>query len=366
MSRKPRQRATSTEQADTLTDIAMPDARQTAEDAGLRYMGDDGPGITRRKQGKGFCYRDAKGAVIRDEKVLARIRSLVIPPAWQDVWICPRANGHIQATGRDLRGRKQYRYHPKFREIRDSNKFDHMIEFATALPAIRARIDADLSRRGLPRDKVLATIVRLLETTMIRVGNVDYAKQNQSYGLTTLKDKHVSISGGELRFQFKGKSGKEWRLRIHDRRIARIVKASQDLPGQQLFQYIDADGDRREVCSDDINAYLKQISAADFTTKHFRTWNGTVLAAAALAQCDPAESEAAAKRAIRQVVEGVAQRLGNTPAVCRKCYIHPDVFDSYAQGALTLPRSRRAGFSAEEAGVLVWLKNRSAERAKAA
>ncbi len=338
----------------------MPDGRQAAEDAGLRYMADDGPGITRRGQGKGFCYRDRRGQVIRDGKILGRIRSLAIPPAWRDVWICPSANGHVQATGRDARGRKQYRYHPRFREIRDSTKFDRMLEFAAALPAMRAQIDADLSRRGLPRDKVLATIVRLLETTMIRVGNADYAKQNQSYGLTTLKDRHVSVSGGELRFRFKGKSGKEWRLSIHDRRIARIVKASQDLPGQHLFQYLDADGQRREVCSDDINAYLKQISQADFTTKHFRTWNGTVLAAVALAEAKLPASDAAAKRVIRQAVESVAQRLGNTPAVCRKCYIHPAVLDSFADGSLTLPRSRRAGFSAEEAGVLAWLNRRLA------
>ena len=312
------------------------DPREAAENAGLRYVSDDQPGITRHRHGERFRYRDTKGKAIKDARTLDRIAKLAIPPAYTDVWICPRDNGHIQATGRDAKGRKQYRYHVRFREVRDSTKYEHMLEFAGALPSIRARIDEDLARRGLPREKVLATVVHLLETTMIRVGNADYAKQNKSYGLTTLQDRHVQVEGTELRFNFKGKSGKQWRLSLKDRRIAKIVKASQDLPGQHLFQYLDDSGAQHEVMSSDINAYLKDISGAEITAKDFRTWTGTVLADLALAEYEKVDSQAAAKRNVREAIEAVASRLVNTPTVCRKCYIHPEVLDSYLNEALVL------------------------------
>lgn len=347
------------------------DPQEAAESVGLVYVSDDQPGIKRQKRGKGFRYVLPSGKAVSDAKVLERIRKLAIPPAYQDVWICPKANGHLQATGRDAKGRKQYRYHPRFREIRDSTKYDHMFEFASALPALRARVDEDMRRRGLPREKVLATIVHLLETTMIRVGNADYAKQNKSYGLTTLKDQHVKVEGAELRFQFKGKSGKLWRLKVKDRRVARIVKASQDLPGQHLFQYLDDDGVQREVTSGDINAYLKEISGCDITAKDFRTWNGTVLAALALAEYEKVDSQAAAKRNIRAAIEAVAARLGNTPTICRKCYIHPEVFESYLSQSLSLEaldsveaelRDDVASLRPEEAVVLSFLQRRLSER----
>lgn len=317
-----------------VQETAIP--RDTAESAGLSYVSDDQPGIRRRKRGKGFGYLLPSGKPVTDPRTLARIRKLAIPPAYRDVWICQRADGHLQATGRDARGRKQYRYHPRFREVRDSTKYGHMLEFAAALPTIRARVDEDLARRGMPREKVLATVVRLLETTMIRVGNADYARTNKSYGLTTLRNRHVEVDGSQVRFRFKGKSGKEWRLKVQDRRVARIVKASQDLPGQHLFQYLDDDGAAREVTSGDINAYLKDISGADITAKDFRTWTGTVLAALALAECEACDSETAAKRNVKAAVEAVAARLGNTPTICRKCYIHPTVVEAYMAGKLAL------------------------------
>ncbi len=304
-------------------------------EAGLRYVSDDEPGIARRKHGKGFSYRSADGQPVSDAKTLARIRSLAIPPAYRDVWICADPDGHIQATGRDARGRKQYRYHPRFRALRDSTKFDHILEFAAALPAIRARIDADMKRRGLAREKVLGTVVHLLETTLIRVGNADYARQNKSFGLTTLRGRHVAIDGSEIRFQFKGKSGKQWRLKVRDRRIARIVRQIQDLPGQNLFQYLDEDGNRRAVTSGDVNAYLKDISGQEVTAKDFRTWNGTVLAAMALTARDEAGSPTEAQRHVREVVDTVARTLGNTPTICRKCYIHPDIIAGYLDGSLS-------------------------------
>lgn len=349
------------------------DPQEAAEIAGLRYVSDDEPGIKRQKRGKGFRYLGPDGNPVTDRDTLDRIRKLAIPPAYTDVWICATADGHIQATGRDAKGRKQYRYHPRFREVRDSTKYEHMLEFAAALPAIRARVDADMSRRGLPREKVLATIVHLLETTMIRVGNADYAKQNKSYGLTTLKDQHVSVEGSELRFRFKGKSGKLWKLKVKDRRVARIVKSSQDLPGQHLFQYIDDDGVQREVTSGDINAYLKEISGKEITAKDFRTWNGTVLAALALAEYEKFDSAAAAKRNIRSAIEAVAARLGNTPTICRKCYIHPEVFESYLSQSLTLEtlecveselRDELAELRPEEAVVLAFLQRRLSERSE--
>jgi DNA topoisomerase-1 len=343
------------------------DPRDAAESAGLTYVNDDEPGLRRRRAGKGFIYLDRKGNRVRDEKTLTRIKSLAIPPAYTDVWICPRASGHIQATGRDAKGRKQYRYHPKWREVRDSAKYEHVMEFAKALPALRERIAGDMAKRGLSRDKVLATVVHLLETTLIRVGNDDYAKQNKSYGLTTLRDKHVDIDGSDVQFNFKGKSGKVWHLNIRDRRVARIVKACQDLPGQELFQYLDETGERRDVTSADVNAYLREISGRDVTAKDFRTWAGTVLAAMALAEFEDFDSDARAKKNVRAAIESVAARLGNTPTICRTCYVHPEIVASYLDKALLLEirneveetlREDLASLRPEEAAVLTLLQQR--------
>lgn len=343
------------------------DPQDAAESAGLVYVNDSEPGIRRRRAGKGFSYRSPDGKTVKDKETLARIRSLAIPPAYTDVWICPDPNGHLQATGRDVRGRKQYRYHPRFREVRDSTKYERILDFAAALPALRARVDEDMSRRGMPREKVLATIVHLLETTMIRVGNADYAKQNKSHGLTTLNDRHVKVDGSQVRFRFKGKSGKEWNLGIRDRRVARIVKASQDLPGQHLFQYLDENGEQRSVTSGDVNAYLREISGTDITAKDFRTWTGTVLAALALAEYEKADSAAAAKRNVREAIEQVAATLGNTPTICRKCYVHPQVIDSYLSDDLALEiggeiakELNEPALRPEERQVLEFLKQRLA------
>ena len=312
------------------------DIRDAAREAGLRYVSDEEPGYRRKRSGRGFRYLDAAGSAVTDEAVLQRIRKLAIPPAYTDVWICRHANGHIQATGRDDKGRKQYRYHPDFREARESTKFAHMLDFAQALPALRRTVREHMGRRGLPREKVLATVVHLLEATLIRVGNDDYARQNRSYGLTTLRDPHVQVEGADLRFRFKGKSGKVWQLSLRDRRVAKIVKACQDLPGQELFQYLDEDGVQRDVTSADVNAYLREISGRDITAKDFRTWSGTVLAALALREFESFDSEAAAKKNVRAAIERVAERLGNTPTICRKCYIHPEILDCYLAGDLLL------------------------------
>jgi len=310
--------------------------RAAAVEAGLVYIDDGRPGLTRKRSGTGFRYLDAKGAPVRDKAVLTRIKALAIPPAYTDVWICPRRNGHIQATGRDAKGRKQYRYHPDFRQAREADKFSRIMAFANALPGIRQQVDADMKRPGLPREKVLGTVVHLLETTLIRVGNDDYARTNKSYGLTTLRDPHVRIEGSALSFRFRGKSGKTWDVSLKDRRVARIVKACQDLPGQELFQYLDADGTQRDVTSSDVNAYLREITGEDFTAKDFRTWAGTVLAALALRELESFDSDAAAKRNVRAAIESVAGRLGNTPTICRKCYIHPQILDCYLEGGLLL------------------------------
>jgi DNA topoisomerase I len=347
--------------------LAVVDPRDAAESAGLTYVSDEEPGIRRRKAGKGFAYLRPDGAKVRDPATLKRIRKLAIPPAYTDVWICPRADGHVQATGRDAKGRKQYRYHPAFREIRESTKYEHMLAFGRMLPAIRAKVQEHMALRGLPREKVLATIVNLLETTLIRIGNPDYARQNKSYGLTTLRDPHVKVNGSELRFRFKGKSGKEWRLQVKDRRVARIVRACQDLPGQHLFQYVDEEGERQAVTSSDVNAYLKEITGHDVTAKDFRTWAGTVLAAMALQEVEAFDSEAKAKKNIRAAIEQVAARLGNTPTICRKCYIHPEVLTSYVEGSLLLDvkqevenelRDELARLKPEEAAVLGLLQSR--------
>lgn len=343
------------------------DPRDAAESAGLLYVSDEEPGIRRRKAGKGFTYTRPGGGKVEDEPTLTRIRKLAIPPAYTDVWICTKANGHIQATGRDAKGRKQYRYHPRFREVRDSTKYEHMLEFAQSLPAIRAKVAEHMALRGLPREKVLATVVHLLENTLIRVGNDDYAKQNKSYGLTTLKNQHVKVDGSELRFSFKGKSGKTWRLQVKDRRIAKIVKACQDLPGQELFQYVGEEGKRHDVTSADVNAYLKEITGRDVTAKDFRTWAGTVLAALALQEFETFDNEAKAKKNIRAAIEHVSSRLGNTPTICRKCYIHPEVLTSYVEGGLLLEikneveeelRGELSTLKPEEAAVLTLLEAR--------
>jgi DNA topoisomerase-1 len=315
---------------------ALVDPRDAAKAVGLSYVSTDAPGLTRRRAGKGFSYRDADGHLVSDGATLARIRSLAIPPAWTRVWICDDPNGHIQALGQDQRGRRQYRYHPRFREVRDGLKFEHMIAFAEALPELRRRVAARMAAPGLGREKVLATVIHLLETTMIRVGNEAYAKETKSYGLTTLLNRHVKIEGAELKFHFKGKSGKIWRLGVHDRRIARIVRSCQELPGQHLFQYLDESGRRQAVTSADVNAYLKEISGADITAKDFRTWTGTVLVAKALAELETADSQARAKKNVTRAIERVSAMLGNTPTICRKCYVHPEIVSAYLDGGLLL------------------------------
>jgi DNA topoisomerase I len=348
-------------------EVSVPDSVQSAKSAGLRYVTDTRPGIRRKNSGAGMVYVDTDGRQIRDTELLARIKSLAIPPAWRNVWICPIAQGHVQATGLDAKGRKQYRYHPRWREVRDENKYDRMLQFAQVLPKIRARVERDLARAGLPREKILATVVRLLETTLIRVGNEEYARHNESFGLTTMRDRHVNVSGATLKFAFRGKSGVAHAIDLTDRRLAAIVKKSQDLPGYELFQYLDEDGTSRSIDASDVNAYLKEAAGDDFTAKDFRTWAGTVLAARALQAFQTFDSQAQAKRNVVQAIESVAKRLGNTKAVCRKCYIHPAVIAQYMDGALIETLSRRVKkelthalhrLSAEEAAVLALLQQR--------
>lgn len=310
------------------------DPEESAKAAGLRYINDLRPGIRRERVGDGFRYIDPKGNEVTDPKTLDRIKSLGIPPAYEDVWISPIANGHMQATGRDAKGRKQYRYHPRWRQVRDETKFERMLQFGAALPLIRQQTEEHLKLPGMPRLKVLATVVRLLETTLIRVGNDEYARQNKSYGLTTMRDKHVVIEGATVTFEFKGKSGKKHHISVEDRQLAKIVRKSRDLPGYELFQYIDEGGERRDVTSDDVNAYLREITGQEFTAKDFRTWAGTVLAALALQEFEAFDSEAQAKKNIVAAVKNVSERLGNTPSIARKSYIHPAVLDAYLEGAV--------------------------------
>lgn len=310
------------------------DPVQSSKAAGLRYVTDAKPGITRKKWRKSFRYFDADGNRITDEPTLKRIRSLVIPPAWTDVWICPIANGHLQATGRDARKRKQSRYHPRWREVRDETKYERMKLFGQALPKIREQVDKDLALPGLPREKVLATIVRLLETTSIRIGNEEYARENHSYGLTTLHNRHVDVEGAKVHFRFRGKSGKVHSIDLNDRRLARIVKKCQDLPGHELFQYLDEEGEQRAVDSADVNEYLRSITEEQFTAKDFRTWAGTVLACSLLRQFESCETQNQVKKNVIEAIKTVAQRLGNTPAVCRKCYVHPAVIETYMGGSM--------------------------------
>lgn len=343
-----------------------PTAEERARSVSLRYVSDEEPGIRRKGGPKRFSYRRPDGAELRDEKTLARIRALVIPPAWTDVWIAAQANAHLQATGRDERGRKQYRYHDRWAQTRDETKYGGLVAFARALPKLRARVDADLRKRSLSRERVIATIVWLLDNTMIRVGNPAYARDNKSFGLTTLRTRHVAVEGAKLRFAFKGKSGKEWRLQLTDRRMAKIMRSIQELPGQALFQYYDEERNKRSVTSSDVNDYLREAAEADFSSKHFRTWGGTVHAAILLGTTELPESKAAARRALNAAIDAVAARLGNTRSVCRACYIHPDIFAAWSEGVLTqeMLAARRSfrklpdGIDLEEMTVLRWLERR--------
>ena len=321
------------------------DPVESAKSAGLLYVLDDRPGIRREMGPLGFKYIGPDGRVIRSATTLKRLRALAVPPAWTNVWICPDPRGHIQATGRDARGRKQYRYHPEWRTSRDETKYDRMFAFADSLPLIRSRTSADLVRQGLPREKVLATVVRLLEKSFIRIGNDEYAKQNQSFGLTTMRNRHVLVKGHTLRFEFRGKSGKEHCVDVNDRHLASIVRQCRDLPGYKLFQYLDDHGRRQEVDSADVNAYLKEITGEDFTAKDFRTWAGTVLTTTALRELDEYGSQAQAKRNVVHAIEAVSKLLGNTRTVCRKSYIHPVIIDAYMDGSMheTLGRKRKPG-----------------------
>lgn len=345
------------------------DPLESAKAADLRYVDDSKPGITRKAHGKNFRYFGVDGAPLKNEETLKRIRGLVIPPAWTNVWICPSADGHIQATGRDVKGRKQYRYHPRFREIRDETKYARIIAFAQALPKIRAQIDEDLGLPGLPRKKVLATVVRLLEITLIRVGNEEYARTNASFGLTTMRNRHVDVTGSAIRFHFRGKSGIDHKVEVHDRRVAKVVARCEDLPGQQLFQYVDDDGELRTVESADVNDYIRSIAGAEFTAKDFRTWAGTVLAAKHLQRLIAEEiSVTALKKNVVAAIKEVSSRLGNTVAVCRKCYVHPEILDAYLGKKLEIdespPTTRRdaaaalASLSSYESAVLAFLGHR--------
>lgn len=307
---------------------------ESARAVGLRYVTDEQPGIRRLRAGEGYRFVDAKDRPVRNEATLKRIRSLAVPPAWTDVWICPDENGHLQATGRDAKGRKQHRYHILWREVRDATKYDRMIEFGDALPRIRRRVTRDLAQRGLSREKVLAAVVRLMDLTFIRVGNDEYAKNNRSFGLTTLRDQHATIRGPRVQFSFRGKSGKSHSITVEDPRLARIVKRCQEIPGQELFQWLNDAGQRHDVTSGDVNDYLREISGSDFTAKDFRTWAGTVLAAEALKATREFETQRQAKRNLKEAIEIVAEKLGNTPAVCRKCYIHPWLIDGYTRKKL--------------------------------
>lgn len=355
--------------------VLITDPVASARAAGLRYVHDDQPGISRKRAGKEWSYTLPHGKRLTDRRERQRINSLAIPPAYTDVWICPDPRGHIQATGRDARGRKQYRYHPKWREVRDETKYNRMIAFGEALPLIRERTDQDLRRHGLPREKVLAAVIRLLEVTLIRVGNEEYARTNDSFGLTTMHDDHVDVTSSGMRFHFRGKSGIEHAVQLSDRRLASIVGRCQDLPGQELFQYLDDDDQRHTIDSTDVNDYLREITGQEFTAKDFRTWAGTVLATRALQEYGEVDTEADAKKNIVRAIEAVAARLGNTATICRKCYVHPMVLEAYSDGSMLETAKQRAEdelavslpeLPPEEAAVLMLLQRRlqrDAERA---
>jgi DNA topoisomerase-1 len=346
------------------------DPVEVAEDAGLRYVNDEQPGYTRKPKGDGFEFFDTDGKPIRDEPRLLRIRRLAIPPAYKDVWICPAANGHIQATARDARGRKQYRYHERWREARDENKYDRMLVFGQALSKIRRQVGKDLGLPDLPRNKVLATVVHLLGRTFIRIGNEEYARENKSFGLTTMRNSHVDVKGAKLSFNFRGKSGVQHEIDLNDRRLANIIRKLQDLPGQDVFQYEDEAGEVRSVTSEDVNDYLHEISGEEFTAKDFRTWAGTVLTAMALNAQGPVENETQAKKNIKDAIAAVAKILGNTPTVCRKCYVHPVVLESYLDGDMIEGLKQKTeealaekleDMRAEEAAVMAFLQAKLAK-----
>lgn len=356
-----------TEELPLASQLSEEDAHITAAVAGLRHVDDNRPGIARKAAGNGFRYVDPDGKSIRDASTLARIKSLAIPPAWTDVWICPLENGHIQATGRDARGRKQYRYHPRWRSVRDEVKYERMLAFGKVLPMIRKRVDEALRLPGLPREKMMATVVHLLQRTMMRVGNEEYARENKSFGLTTLRDRHVRIDGSEIEFHFRGKSGVRHAIKLDDPRLARIIRRSRDLPGQELFQYIDDEGRQRAVDSADVNEWLREITGEDYTAKDFRTWAGTVLAALALQEYEKFDSQAQAKKNVVRAIEAVAEKLGNTPSVCRKCYVHPAVIEAYFDGTVLRALRERTreeltekihDLSPEEAAVVALLQER--------
>ena len=327
-------------------------SKASAKAAGLVYVSDKTPGITRKRRGKSFVYLDANGKTVTDPATLLRIKSLVIPPAWEDVWICSKSNGHLQVTGRDAKGRKQSRYHPDFRSVRDEAKYDKVLQFAAALPKLRRTVAKHIELPGLPREKVMAAIVRLLERTLIRIGNDTYAQENGSYGLTTIRNKHAKVNGKTIHFNFVGKSGVPHQIDVDAPKVARIIRKCQELPEQELFEYIDDDGQRRDVKSDDVNAYLKEVTGQDFTAKDFRTWAGTVLAAEALQEFEKFDSQAQAKKNVVKAIERVAQRLGNTKAVCRKCYVHPTILNSYMDGNLIEQLKGRAEKELKHAGRL--------------
>ena len=355
--------------AETTATLPEPitDPVESAKAARLRYVSDRKPGIRRKRVGRNFSYIGLDGKPIRDPKELHRIKALAIPPAWTDVWICPFRNGHIQATARDAKGRKQYRYHPRWREVRDETKYSRMIAFGKALPRIRERTERDLKLPGLPREKVLSTVVRLLEETLIRVGNAEYARQNKSFGLTTMRDKHVKIEDTNVHFEFKGKSGKKHIIDVENETLAEIVKRCRDLPGYEIFQYFDENGERQDVDAGDVNDYLREITGEDFSAKDFRTWAGTVIASLLLQERAVFDSETQAKKNLVEAIEQVAEKLGNTPAICRKCYIHPAVIDSYLEGSLLDTLQQRVEqeiaeglekLEPEEAAVLTLLQQR--------
>lgn len=334
------------------------DARKAARRAGLRHVSDERvAGITRHGSPGRFFYKSPSGARVRDVRLLKRITKLAIPPAWKEVWIAPFENAHLVATGKDVRGRKQYRYHAGFAAVRDRDKYLHLVHFAACLPKLRKQLASDLRRPGLPREKVIAVVVTLLEETLIRIGNEDYARDNGSFGLTTLRNRHVTVRGGELRFTFRGKSGKDWQLAIRDPRVAKVVRSCQELPGQHLFEYRDEAGKVQSVTSTDVNAYLHDVCGNDISAKDFRTWAGTVEAALAF---QALRDKAPTKRNVQDVIGQVAQKLGNTIAVCRKCYVHPHIIDAFLRGKLHLKatgHARRTGLSPAEKSVLSLLRS---------
>ncbi|NPD67908.1 DNA topoisomerase IB [Lichenicola cladoniae] len=349
-----------------LADVSV-DGREAARAAHLHYVDDSKPGFTRRLGPDGLTYFAPNGEAVTDEAVLVRLKKLAVPPAYTDVWICRDPKGHLQAVGRDARGRKQYRYHPDWRSIRDEAKYGKMLVFGEKLPALRAQVQKDLTRPGLPRAKVLATVVALLEKTMMRIGNDEYAKTNKSFGLTTLRRRHAKVSGTGLVLDFRAKHGIQQHIELKDRRLAGIVSRLQELRGQELFQYLDEDGIQHDISSHDVNEYLQEVTGEDITAKDFRTWAATNLAALALHEFEQFDSEAKAKKNVLRAIETVAKLLGNTPAICRKCYIHPRIFDGYMDGSLAealrarveaalAPESRaQTGLTAEEVAVMAFL-----------